>query len=423
MRFGIFFVILQPIKIKNLICMKVMWMIIFFVLPIVGLSYVLWHIWQMLPWSNPWRWTAVGIALACFLTMFLGFSGAIERMPLDVASVVYEIGNSAIFVLLYLVMIFLVLDLGRAVHLIPKAWLFGNGYTSLGVFAVMLAIFGYGNAHYYNKVRQPLEIKTDKVISLEEDSMDAQGNDSMEDAENDSLRSFGKKVTKIVLLSDLHLGYHNRRSEFKKWVDLINAEHPDLILIGGDIIDISVRPLLEENVAEEFHCLKAPVYACLGNHEYYSGEPKAQQFYRDAGIHLLRDSVAKIGNIAITGRDDRSNPHRKSIAEIIGQAERNRSLTMVSDKKKRKEFTILLDHQPYHLEEAEQNGIDFQFSGHTHHGQVWPISWITDAIYEDAFGPLRKGDTQYYVSSGMGIWGGKFRIGTRSEYVVLTLQH
>jgi len=403
--------------------MKVMWMIIFFVLPIVGLSYVLWHIWQMLPWSNPWRWTAVGIALACFLTMFLGFSGAIERMPLDVASVVYEIGNSAIFVLLYLVMIFLVLDLGRAVHLIPKAWLFGNGYTSLGVFAVMLAIFGYGNAHYYNKVRQPLEIKTDKVISLEEDSMDAQGNDSMEDAENDSLRSFGKKVTKIVLLSDLHLGYHNRRSEFKKWVDLINAEHPDLILIGGDIIDISVRPLLEENVAEEFHCLKAPVYACLGNHEYYSGEPKAQQFYRDAGIHLLRDSVAKIGNIAIIGRDDRSNPHRKSIAEIIGQAERNRSLTMVSDKKKRKEFTILLDHQPYHLEEAEQNGIDFQFSGHTHHGQVWPISWITDAIYEDAFGPLRKGDTQYYVSSGMGIWGGKFRIGTRSEYVVLTLQH
>ena len=400
-----------------------MWMIIFFVLPIVGLSYVLWHIWQMLPWSNPWRWTAVGIALACFLTMFLGFSGAIERMPLDVASVVYEIGNSAIFVLLYLVMAFLILNLGRAVHLIPKTWLFGNGYTSLGVFAVMLAIFGYGNAHYYNKVRQPLEIKTDKVISLEEDSMDAQGNDSMEDAENDSLRSFGKKVTKIVLLSDLHLGYHNRRSEFKKWVDLINAEHPDLILIGGDIIDISVRPLLEENVAEEFHRLKAPVYACLGNHEYYSGEPKAQQFYREAGIHLLRDSVAKIGNIAITGRDDRSNPHRKSIAELIGQAERNRNLTVLSNKKKYKEFTILLDHQPYHLEEAEQNGIDFLFSGHTHHGQVWPISWITDAIYEDAFGPLRKGDTQYYVSSGMGIWGGKFRIGTRSEYVVLTLQH
>ena len=409
--------------------MKIMWMIIFFVLPIAGLTYVLWHIWQMLPWSNPWRWTAVGVAIACFLTMFLGFSGAIEKMPLDMASVIYEIGNSAIFILLYLVMIFLVLDLGRAVHLIPKAWLFSNGYTSAGVLIVMLALFGYGNMHYYNKVRQPLEIKTEKTISLEGDSTKGFG-------ENNSPRSLGEKTIKIVLLSDLHLGYHNRRSEFKKWVDLINAEHPDLILIGGDIIDISVRPLLEENVAEEFHRLKAPVYACLGNHEYYSGEPKAQQFYQKAGIHLLRDSVAKIGNIAIIGRDDRSNPRRKSIAEIIKSAEKAGNLTSLSDKKKSvsltnnilsnekeyQEFTILLDHQPYHLEEAEQNGIDFQFSGHTHHGQVWPISWITDAIYEDAFGPLRKGNTLYYVSSGMGIWGGKFRIGTRSEYVVLTLR-
>ena len=84
-------------------------------------------------------------------------------------------------------------------------------------------------------------------------------------------------------------------------------------------------------------------------------------------------------------------------------------------------FTIVLDHEPYHLEEAQQNGIDFQFSGHTHYGQVWPLSWIEDALYEDAFGPLKKGNTQYYVTSGMGIWGAKFRIGTRSEYVVLDL--
>jgi predicted MPP superfamily phosphohydrolase len=81
-------------------------------------------------------------------------------------------------------------------------------------------------------------------------------------------------------------------------------------------------------------------------------------------------------------------------------------------------YTILLDHQPCHLEEAECAMIDFQFSGHTHRGQIWPISWITDAVYEDAFGPLQKSGTQYYVSSGIGIWGGKFRIGTRSEYIV-----
>lgn len=49
------------------------------------------------------------------------------------------------------------------------------------------------------------------------------------------------------------------------------------------------------------------------------------------------------------------------------------------------------------------------------------ISWVTDALYEVAYGSLRKGKTQYYVSSGMGIWGGKFRIGTQSEYVVLSI--
>jgi predicted MPP superfamily phosphohydrolase len=74
------------------------------------------------------------------------------------------------------------------------------------------------------------------------------------------------------------------------------------------------------------------------------------------------------------------------------------------------------------LEEAQKAGIDFQFSGHTHRGQVWPLSWITDALYECSFGPLRKGDTDYYVSSGLGIWGGRFRIGTRSEYLVLTIE-
>ena len=367
--------------------MKLMWMIIFFVLPVVGLGYTLWHIWQVLPFSNCWRWTAVGIAIALFLSMFLVFSGVIEKMPLNMATVTYETGTSVIFILLYLVMIFILLDIARLMHIIPKAWLYSNGYTAMGLFVAMLVIFGYGNALYNNKVKEAIEIKTTKIISPE------------------------KKTAKIVLLSDLHLGYHNRKAEFRKWVDMINAEHPDLILIAGDIIDISVRPLLEENVAEEFHRLKAPIYACLGNHEYYSGEPKAQLFYQEAGIHLLCDSIASFGHLCIIGRDDRTNLHRKSLAQIIAQTGINKD----------KDFTILLDHQPYFLEEAEQNGIDFQFSGHTHHGQVWPASWVTDAIYEDAFGPLQKGKTQYYVSSGMGIWGGKFRIGTQSEYVVLTV--
>ena len=112
--------------------------------------------------------------------------------------------------------------------------------------------------------------------------------------------------------------------------------------------------------------------------------------------------------INIIGRDDRTNLRRASVETLIKKTDTSK-------------FTILLDHQPYHLEEAEKAGIDFQLSGHTHYGQVWPISWIEDAIYENAYGPLTKGKTRYFVTSGIGIWGGKFRIGTRSEYLVATI--
>ena len=217
------------------------------------------------------------------------------------------------------------------------------------------------------------------------------------------------KPVKLVMMSDLHLGYHNRRDELHRWVDMINSEKPDLVLIAGDIIDGSMRPLKEQKMYEEFRRIKAPIYACIGNHEYYSGESGAQQFYQDAGIHLLQDSVAVIGDFCIIGRDDRTNIHRDSLEVIMKKA----NLT---------KYCILLDHQPYHLEQAEHHHVDFQFSGHTHHGQVWPISWITESIYECAFGPYKKGHTDYYISSGLGIWGGKFRIGTRSEYVVVTIR-
>ena len=368
--------------------MWIVWMMAFLILPILGIVYVSWHIWALLPLSSMWRGGAVGLFVAAFLLMFAGFLGVNERLPLAWSKVVYEIGNSMIMVLLYLVLIFVVLDICRWTHLIPKSWLCQNGYTATGVTCFMVLLLGYGYWHFQHKYRQEITLDTPKKVSNVRD----------------------KKEKKIVLLSDLHLGYHIDRKEFARWVDIINAEHPDLILIGGDIIDISVRPLLLEDVASEFHRLKAPIYACLGNHEYYANEPKAKEFYDRAGVALLRDSVATVDGITLIGRDDRTNVYRKPLRELMRHVDASH-------------YTILLDHQPYHLEEAEQAGIDFQFSGHTHDGQVWPISWITKAMYEQSFGSLRKGNTRYYVSSGMGIWGAKFRIGTRSEYVVAHLRY
>ena len=365
-------------------------MLLFMALPLAAIIYVSWHVWVLLPLANIWKWLIIALGIACFLLLFLDLRGKLDSMPLTLARVLYEIGTSSIIVLLYLFMVFLVLDLGRLVHLVPRSWLYSNGVTAVAVLGFMLTVFICGNLHYYHKVRVPLELRTQKPLP---------------------------KDYTIVMASDLHLGYHNTRHDLAQWVDMINAEHPDLILIAGDIIDISVHPLMVEDMAAEFRRLQAPVYACLGNHEYYSGTPRAQQFYNDARIHLLSDSLAVVdSSLVIIGRDDRTNARRKSVDQLM--AETKAQCVDLHHPY----YTILLDHQPYHLERAEQAGVDFQLSGHTHRGQVWPISWITDAVYERSWGSHQRGQTHYYVSSGLGIWGGKFRIGTQSEYVVAKLR-
>ena len=368
--------------------MKTMWMILFLMLPIAGIVYVSWHVWALLPLAKVWKWTVIGVGVACFLLLLLDLRGQLDKLPLPLARVLYQIGTSSIFVLLYLVMTFLLLDLGRLVHLVPKTWLHQNWVTTAAVAGVLLTIFVCGAIHYYNKVRVEVALTTAKALP---------------------------HPYRIVMMSDLHLGYHNTRQDLARWVDMVNGEQPDLVLIAGDIIDISVRPLLEEDMAAELRRLQAPVYACLGNHEYYSGEPRAEQFYRDANIHLLIDSAAIVDSaLIIIGRDDRTNRRRKNLAQLTSDLK-----SQISNPESF--YAIVLDHQPYHLEEAEAAGIDFQLSGHTHRGQVWPISWITDALYECSWGSHQRGNTHYYVSSGIGIWGGKFRIGTQSEYVVATL--
>ena len=346
-------------------------------------GYVCWHLWRMAP--SGWKLAVTGLFVLWMATMFAGFA-CTERVPVKVATVLYEVGNTWMIAFLYLLLVFIVADIASLCHLLPKTLLKDSAAGLLGTTGIVALILTLGAIHYPHKYREELTLETDKPLA---------------------------KPLTIGLASDLHIGYHNRRSELARWIDLLNAEHADMILIAGDIIDGSMRPLLEERMAEEFQRLNAPVYACLGNHEYYAGDHDAEQFYHDAGIHLLRDSVVLVDGIAIIGRDDRTNMRRKSVKELMGA----QSSILNS------QFSVLLDHQPYHLDRTAAAGIDFQFSGHTHHGQVWPISWITESIYECAFGEYQRDNTRFYVSSGLGIWGGKFRIGTRSEYVVATVRN
>ena len=346
----------------------------------VTLGYALWHLWRITPGGRPVKLTVIGAFLLWMVLAFVGF-GMTERFSVRTATVLYETGQPWIIFYLYLLILFVIADLAALCHLLPKGLLrdswAGLG-SAVGIVALTLIL---GNIHYKHKYREDLTIRTEKPL---------------------------EKPLTIVLASDLHVGYHIQRAELGRWVDLINAEHPDLVLIGGDIVDRSIRPILEGDYAAEFRRLEAPVWTVLGNHEYFGDVDGASTFFSEAGIRLLRDTVCSFKGVDVIGRDDRTNPERKPVAALADSLQG---------------FTILLDHQPLHLEDAEAAGIDFQFSGHTHHGQVWPVSWATDVIFEKAWGHHSRGDTRYYISSGLGLWGPKIRVGSRSEYLVLHLEN
>jgi predicted MPP superfamily phosphohydrolase len=228
-----------------------------------------------------------------------------------------------------------------------------------------------------------------------------------------SEKPFQNKEIKIVAVSDIHLGISIDKINLKRYVELINEQKPDLVLLAGDISDRLMEPIIRQNMEEEFRAIKAPmgVYTINGNHEHYAETSDATaKFLQKAGVIVLRDAVKMVDNrFYIVGRDDLTNPKRKSLSQIINGLDKNKPL-------------ILMDHQPYHLEEAEQNNIDFQISGHTHNGQFFPGNLFVKRMYELSYGYLKKGKTHFYVSSGLGLWGPQYRIGTQSELVVINFK-
>lgn len=353
--------------------------------------YTFYRVWMMMPPTVAGRVFLVIFAILAMAAPFVALALG-SKMPDSVTGFLYKFGTSWLIIFLYLLIILLVADLIRVTHLLPIGKYMYNSITGLiGLALITTLIIGSGYLTYQKKKRVELDLRSEKLAS--------------------NSRESGHGELKAIFVSDLHLGFAIGKKELDRWIGMINAEEPDVVLIGGDLIDNNVDILFKKNFAGSFKNLKTKwgVYAVPGNHEYISGIEKSEDFYKQAGITLLKDSTILIDNsIYITGRDDRTNPERRELVELISGIDKNKPL-------------ILLDHQPLHLEEAEKNGIDIQLSGHTHKGQVWPISLITNLLFEKSYGEYQKGDTRYYISSGLGIWGGKFRIGTRSEYVVLRI--
>ncbi len=226
----------------------------------------------------------------------------------------------------------------------------------------------------------------------------------------------GPKQLRIVAASDIHLGTIIGPRKTQKLVKTINNLNPDIILFAGDVVDEDVGPVIRQNLGASLLQLKAPlgVYASTGNHEYIGGADRSVKYLEEHGITVLRDSVANIEDqFYLIGREDRDKRRspggdRKDIAELIQNIDQSKPM-------------IMLDHQPYHLEQAEKSNIDLQISGHTHHGQLWPFGYITNKLFEVSRGYKQKNQSHFIVSTGFGTWGPPVRTGNRPEILVITL--
>lgn len=221
---------------------------------------------------------------------------------------------------------------------------------------------------------------------------------------------------KIVVASDVHLGGIIGKSKADKLVESINAQNPDLVLFAGDLVDHNPDPVIQENMGKAFEKIRSKhgVYAITGNHEYIGDAERTIQYFADHQIKYLRDTALTIpGLINIIGREDKDKSRFTGIAR--------KSLSQLKSETDPQLPVILLDHQPVEYQEAHKQSINLMISGHTHKGQLWPFNYITNAVFENHYGLMKKGETSFYTSCGYGTWGPPVRIGNRPELVVFEI--
>jgi predicted MPP superfamily phosphohydrolase len=225
------------------------------------------------------------------------------------------------------------------------------------------------------------------------------------------------KELKIAAVSDIHLGSIIRKRSMKKLSATLDGLKPDMVLLLGDIVDGEIGPVLRDDLLSYFKCPKCRdgLLAITGNHEFIGGAQKTIPYIESKGIRLLKDEIVVIeGGIQFIGRLDRDSQRffgkrRMSLEELMQKADTLKPV-------------ILLDHQPFDLNESARLGVDLQLSGHTHNGQMWPLNYVTGMIYELSYGYSRINNTQFIVSSGFGLWGPRVRSGSHSEIILLDIR-
>ena len=383
--------------------MKLMTFIIFFSIVLLIYTLVNYYIYKRLACVLPAESIVRTIILAVFFFLVSSyFTGRIlEKFYLShLSDVLIWVGAFWMAYMLYSVLFLLVIDLLRLTnYLIPffpdfitrdplkTKQIFGS---LVFVFVSVIVLSGFINSR----------IITNKVYNL-------------------TINKSGNRLNelKIVMFSDLHLGTIIGKNFAANVVANANSLNPDIILIPGDVIDEDIEPVLKDGICEELQKFKSKygVYAVTGNHEYIGNAETAVSYLEKNGIKVLRDTSTLIdSSFYLVGREDNTRERatgkkRKQLADLLSDIDKTLPI-------------IMMDHQPFNLDDVQSQGVDLQFSGHTHNGQLWPFNYLTELIYEVSWGYKQKGNSQFYVSCGVGGWGPPVRIGSRPEIVTVNLK-
>jgi predicted MPP superfamily phosphohydrolase len=213
---------------------------------------------------------------------------------------------------------------------------------------------------------------------------------------------------KVALASDFHIKSWADIDFMRQFVHLVNTENVDLLLLPGDILegDRQNEQLLE--FEKLFGAIRTTygVFASMGNHESHGGN-RAEVFFQASAITILRDTVVVIDSaITLVGRNDGHENNRKAIEVFMRTVPRDLPV-------------IILDHRPTDLDRISGSGADMLVSGHTHYGQLWPINYITELIYDVSWGYKKNRDTHVFVTSGVQLWGPPVRTAGDSEIMMI----
>lgn len=236
--------------------------------------------------------------------------------------------------------------------------------------------------------------------------------------ETDYSLTTSKPLTKsytAVLVTDAHYGDVLHAKGLKDMCQRIEALSPDVLLLGGDIVDENTE---EAEAAEIFRLLGGiktayGVYYVSGNHDKGTyragGGHDLNALCAKAGVTYLKDETVGLGEeLLLAGRRDRNDRERKPVSGLIPEKETR--------------YVIVLDHQPREYAENAAAGADLTLSGHTHAGQIFPAGFLTEPFGSELnYGITERDGMTAIVTSGASGWGFPLRTSRHSEFVCITL--